>query len=95
MATTTSLKLPDELRARAASAARAQNMTPHAFMVQAIELAATAAEQRAGFIADALAARREALSSGKAHAADDVHDYLRERASGKAVSRPKAKPWQK
>ena len=95
MATTTSLKLPEELRERAASAARAQNLTPHAFMVQAIELAAVAAEQRAGFIAAALDSRREVLASGNAYAADDVHTYLRQRVSGQSVARPEAKTWRK
>ena len=55
--TTTSLKLPDALRQRAAEAAQRQGISPHAFMVQAIEQAATLAEQRAGFVAEALGAR--------------------------------------
>ena len=43
---TTSLKLPDDLKERAAAAAKIQGITPHAFMVEAIRMAATAAENR-------------------------------------------------
>ena len=95
MAITTSLKLSDELRERAALVARAQNLTPHAFMVQAIELAATAAEQRQAFVASALDSRREFQESGAAFAAEDVHAYLRAKVNGQSVAKPEAKSWRK
>ena len=90
---TTSLKLPDDLKQRALVAAEHQGVSPHAFMVEAIRVAATAAEARAQFIADAEAARRDALKSGQGFDAADVHAYIRARAAGKLVSRPKAKSW--
>lgn len=95
MATTTSLKLPAELRERAAAAARLQHLTPHAFMVQAIEQAAAAAEQRADFIAEAVESRRQALATGQGFDASEVHAYLRRRVAGQASDRPDAKPWRK
>jgi hypothetical protein len=90
---TTSLKLPEDVKQLAAEAAERQGVTPHAFMVDAIRTAAIAAEKRASFVADALAARTQALKSGKGYAADEVHAYLRARVQGKAASRPKAKSW--
>ena len=90
---TTSLKLTDELKRRAAAAAQSQGVTPHAFMVAAIDSAATATELRATFVADALAARTAMLQSGQGYAADEVHAYIRNRVSGKKSARPKAKPW--
>lgn len=90
---TTSLKLPAELKLRAAAAAKNQGMSPHAFMVGAIEQAATAAEQRATFVAEAAAARNVMRESGVGYAADEVHDYLRRRAAGQKADRPPAKPW--
>ncbi|AXQ30393.1 hypothetical protein D0B54_17690 [Solimonas sp. K1W22B-7] len=93
MASTTSLKLPDDVKERAIAAAQQQGVTPHAFMVDAIRLAAAAAEKRAEFIAQAQAARSEALRSGKGYAAADVHAYVRQRAAGKTAPKPKAKSW--
>ena len=90
---TTSLKLPDNLKARAAAAAKTRGVTPHAFMVQAIQRAATAAELRARFVADAESARKRVRKSGKGYAADEVHVYLRAKVRGVSARRPKAKPW--
>ena len=90
---TTSLKLPEELKQRAIAVAREQGVSPHAFMVQAIEQAADAGERRASFVADAQAARDEALASGKGYDADEVHAYVKARAAGTKPAKPKAKSW--
>lgn len=90
---TTSLKLPEELKQRATVAAQKQGVSPHAFMVQAIEQAATLAERRASFVAEAQAAREQMLRTGKGYDADEVHAYLRARIVGKKPARPKAKSW--
>lgn len=90
---TTSLKLPDDLKVRAAAAAKARGVTTHAFMVDAIREVATATEQRARFVADAGAARSRMLKSGKGYAADEVHAYLRAKTAGRAARRPKAGSW--
>ncbi len=90
---TTSLKLPDELKQRTIKAARKQGVSPHAFMVSAIEQAAAAAEQRAAFVTEAEAARKTMLTSGKGYDAAAVHTYIRNRVAGKKASRPKAKSW--
>ena len=90
---TTSLKLPDELKVRAVAAAKVRGVTPHAFMLDAIREAATATELRAQFVADAQVARKQMLKSGKGYAADNVHDYLRARAGGAAARKPRPKSW--
>jgi hypothetical protein len=87
------LKLSEDLKQRAAAAAQRQGVTPHAFMVEAIRLAAAAAEVRAQFVADAEAARKAMLKSGAGYDADDVHAYLRQRIAGNKSGRPKAKTW--
>ncbi|MHB1942736.1 MAG: hypothetical protein ACYCP0_06740 [Acidiferrobacteraceae bacterium] len=92
LAPTPSLKLPDVLKQRAAAAAQKQGITP-AFMIQAIEQAATAAEQRAHFMAEAEFAGKILLKSGKGYVAGEVHAYLRRRVSGQRPVRPKAKSW--
>lgn len=93
--TTTSLKLSEELKSRAASAAEELGISTHAFMVDAIRQAADAAEQRALFVADALAAHTEMLDSGLGYEADDVHAYLRARLGNAKAKRPAPKPWRK
>jgi predicted transcriptional regulator len=90
---TTSLKLPDDLKQLAHDAAKRKGVSPHAFMVEAIRLAATAEKMRSEFVTSAVAARSEAITSGKGIPASDVHAYLRDRASGKRPAKPKAKSW--
>ncbi len=92
---TTSLKLPDSLRARLARVARAQGISPHAFMVDAIEHQTDAAENRSAFVAAALKAERELVRSGKAYGAEEVHAYLQARSRGRQARLPTAKSWRK
>lgn len=90
---TTSLKLPDDVKQLAAAAARHQGITPHAFMVEAIRTAAAAAERHTAFVADALEAEADFLRSGKAYEAFEVHEYIKLLAQGRKAARPKAKSW--
>ena len=93
--TTTSLKLPEELKERAIAAAQKLGISPHAFMVGANDQAAKLAEQRASFMADARAARNDLLRSGKGYEAHDVHGYSKARVTGDRAARPKARSWRK
>ena len=88
---TTSLKLPPELRERITAVAEEAGVTAHAFMVAAVEQATTAAEKRGSFVADALKARAEYQYSGEYYAADDVHAYFTNRVAGKDAKRPRIK----
>ena len=92
---TTSLKLSDELKERACAAAQRQGISPHAFMIHAIEQAATAAEQRATFLEEALAARTLMHKTGKGYDPAEVSAYLTARIDGQKVARPKARSWRR
>jgi hypothetical protein len=92
---TTSLKIHDALKQRAIAVAQMHGLTPHAFMVQAIELATKASEQRASFISEAKIARENMLSTGKGYDADEVHSYLKARAAGQNAAQPRPKSWRK
>jgi predicted transcriptional regulator len=92
---TTSLKLTDELKQRATSAAQELGISTHAFMIGAIRQAADAVELRSQLIAQAQAARADMLQSGLGHEANEVRSYLRERLTDKQAVRPDAKPWRK
>jgi len=93
--TTTTLKLPEELRKRVAAAVEGTGQSAHAFMVEAIERQTRLAEQRRGLVADALAAREEADRTGLAYPAGEVHRYMRARARGEKATRPRPRKWRK
>lgn len=92
---TTSLKLPEALKNRVVSVAKAKGTSPHAFMLDAVERMTLAAERRAAFADEALAARNDMLLSGMGYPASDVHAYLEGRLQGEDVSRPTAVSWRK
>lgn len=89
MTATTTLKLPDELKARIAPLAESAGKTPHAWMVEALQAQAELAELREAFLAEALASAAETDAGGPLYAMEDVHAYIRARAAGKKVARPK------
>ncbi|WP_035384436.1 hypothetical protein [Ferriphaselus sp. R-1] len=88
MATTTTLKLSDELKARISVAAEAANQSPHAFMVEALAAQTALAERRQAFVADALLAEQEVAEYGLVHDADEVFSYLQSKLSGADATRP-------
>lgn len=91
--TTTSLKLPEDLKLKAIAAAQEVGVTPHAFMVEAIRQAVASSEKRARFIEDANAARTKMLETGMGYDAKEVHAYLRERLVNSEAPAPEMKLW--
>lgn len=87
--TTTSLKLPAELRARVTRMARKTGRTPHAFMLEAIDRETAREESMEAFVAEALAADRAIEETGEVYAARDVHAWLGRLARGRKGARPK------
>lgn len=88
MTATTTLKLPDELKARIATAAEQAGKSPHAFMVEALQAQTDLAEMRQRFVADALLAREEVAQYGLVYDSDEVFSYIKARAEGKPAERP-------
>lgn len=88
MTATTTLNLPDELKARIAAVAQQSGKNENAFMVEALELQTELAERRTAFVADALLAREEVARSGLVVDADEVFDYLKAHAEGRAARKP-------
>jgi len=89
MAVTTTLKLPEELKARISSAAQALGRSPHAFMVEALDTQARLAELRQSFINDATASAVEVDGGGALYAMEDVQAYILSRTSRKDFKCPK------
>ena len=90
---TTSIKIPPTLKKRVAAAAAGLGLTSHAFMVQAIEDSAQAAELRRKFVSVADMARTRLIETGKGHDGDAVHAYIRNRVQGRRSTRPRAISW--
>ena len=91
MAATTTLKLPEELKARIAPLADSSSKTPHAWMIEALERRPELAEMRQSFIGDALASAAQVDAGGALYAMQDVHEYIISKASGQSRKTPKAR----
>lgn len=89
MAVTTTLKLPEPLKARIAPLAEAAGKSPHAWMIEALEARVAQSEAYAAFVAEALKAEQDMLTTGEAYAMEDVHRYLLDKLEGKSAKRPR------
>ena len=88
---TTTIRIPDDLKTRIAKAAGRIGTTPHNFILEAIAEKAEQAERRAEF--DAMAEERYAriVETGKTIPWSEMRSYLEGRVVGKAVKRPAAR----
>src|SRR3546814_1865676 len=88
---TTTIRLPDELKARIAEAAKRAGTTSHNFILAAIAEKADLAERRADF--DAVAEQRYAriVQTRKTIPWSELRDDLEARIAGKPVRRPAAR----
>lgn len=88
---TTTIRLPDDLKARVAAAAERAGTTAHSFILEAIAEKADQEEKRNDF--HELAEQRYAaiVASGKTISWDQMRRYLEDRLAGKKVSRPTAR----
>ena len=93
MPATTSLKLPDDLKATIAKVAAFEGKTAHALMVDTLQSAMEDALSRQQFYADGEAAYQETLRTNVVYGAADVKAYVMARAAGRNPARPQALPW--
>jgi len=91
MSTTTTIRLPDELKARVAEVAKKAGTTPHGFILEAIVEKAELAERRADFEAEAEQRHARIAASGKAIPWNEMRGYLERRMAGDAARRPVAR----
>jgi predicted transcriptional regulator len=88
---TTTIRLPEDLKTRVAAAAKRAGTSTHGFILEAIAEKAKQDELRADF--DAVAEDRYAriASSGETIPWEEMRGYLEERLAGKTVKRPQAR----
>ena len=90
MASPTTLKVPDELRARLAAQAEAEGKSAHAYMLDALKEKADRADRRREYLSAGAAALDEYERAGVAYAMEDVERYILGVAAGKTPRRPKS-----
>jgi len=89
MSTPTTLKVPDDLRARLARHAEAEGKSPHAYMLEALREKADRADRRGEYLAAGATAMQEYERTGIAYAMEDVERYILGVAAGRKLRRPK------
>ena len=90
---TTTLKLPEKLKARSARLAKQTGRSPHSMMVQAIEREIAREEKMRDFVREALASKADVESGGAVYRAEDVHAWMERLAKGEKPPRPS--PWRR
>jgi predicted transcriptional regulator len=91
MSTTTTIRLPADLKARIVSAAERAGKTTHSFILEAIAEKAELEEQRADFDAEADARFAKIAATGEAIPWTEMRQYLEDRVAGKQHAGPVAK----
>jgi predicted transcriptional regulator len=90
MASTTSLKLPDDLKEKVGDLATVAAQTPHAYMVDAIAERVARDEKRRAFLQAAERSLANLRKTGVAYRFEDVAAHYLARAQGRKTRRPKA-----
>jgi predicted transcriptional regulator len=93
MTVTTTLKLPDKLKARIARLAKQSGQTPHSLMVQALEREVAREERVREFVKAALASDAAAEAGAAVYRAEDVDAWMERLAKGEKPPRPA--PWRR
>ena len=88
---TTTIRLPDDLKARVARAAKSAGTTSHNFILEAIAEKTGDQELRADFQAGAAQRLAKFMADGKTIPWADMRRYLEGRAAGKPSARPRAR----
>lgn len=88
---TTTIRLPQDLKERIARAAERAGTTAHGFMLEAIAEKAEQEERRGQFQDAAEQRYAEIVASGKTVPWNEMRGYLERRLTGKKTSRPKPK----
>ena len=88
---TTTIRLPEELKARIERLAAARGSTVHGFMVEAIAEAANQLERREAFHAEGQRRFKKMLRTGEYLTHEELRDYCVALARGEKPGRPQAR----
>jgi predicted transcriptional regulator len=93
MASTTTLKVPEKLKARIARIADQTGRSAHAVMLDALEREVSRAERVREFVREALASDATVEAGAAVYRAEDVHAWIERLAKGRKAPRPR--PWRR
>lgn len=88
---TTTIRLPDDLKVRIATAAKRAGTTAHGFILEAIAEKTEQAERRADFDAEAESRYAGIVATGQTISWPEMRAYLEARIAGKDAQRPVAR----
>jgi len=88
---TTTIRLPEELKARLARLAEREGTSTHSLILDAIAEKTEALERRQSFHAEARERHAEYLATGEGVAWEEMRDHLRRRVGGEAAPPPAAR----
>lgn len=88
---TTTIRLPEALKARVSTAAKRSGKTAHAFILEAIAEKTDDEERRTASFALAEERYAEIVATGKTIPWAEMRSYLEDRVAGKKRRRPAAK----
>ena len=88
---TTTIRLPADLKARIATVAKRAGTTSHSFILDAIAEKAEQEERRVEFLDVAEIRYAGIVASGKTIPWNEMRRYLEDRVAGKPATRPRAR----
>ena len=88
---TTTIRLPEDLKSRVAAAAKRAGTSTHSFILDAIAQKTAQEEMRTDFDAEAEDRYARIAASGKTIPWQEMRGYLEERIAGNAATRPTAR----
>lgn len=92
---TTTIRIPDELKARLSRIAEQQGTSTHGLIIEAIVEKADALERRQAFHEEARERHEHYLATGESIPWEEMRDYLRRRVRGEDVPPPVARRYGK
>ena len=91
--TTTTIRLPQDLKERVARAAKRSGATAHGFILEAIREKAEQEERRMEFMDTAEQRCAEIVASGKTISWNEMRRYLKRRLADARAARPKPRKY--
>ncbi len=88
MTSTTSLKLPDELKAQIADTAKRRGKTAHALMVDTLQLAMDEARVDDEFYREAMESYQETVESNICYSHEEIAKWMRAKVRGQEAPEP-------